>query len=73
LQADQTAVCAFSFHANFGVGSYSVAVAMHSGDTHVIKNYEWRDLAAVFNVVNLDKSDSIGVAWVPVLVSEVAL
>jgi lipopolysaccharide transport system ATP-binding protein len=46
---------------------------MHSGDTHVIKNYEWRDLAAVFNVVNLDKSDSIGVAWVPVLVSEVAL
>jgi lipopolysaccharide transport system ATP-binding protein len=73
LRADQTAVCAFSFEANFGVGSYSIAVAMHSGSTHVIKNYEWRDLATVFNVVNLDKPESVGVVWVPVLVSEQTL
>jgi lipopolysaccharide transport system ATP-binding protein len=73
LQAAKTAVCAFSFDANFGVGSYSVAVAMHSGDTHVIKNYEWRDLATVFTVINLDKPESVGVAWVPVSVSEQTL
>jgi lipopolysaccharide transport system ATP-binding protein len=73
LQVAQTAVCAFSFKANFGVGSYSVAVAMHSGDTHVIKNYEWRDLATVFYVINLDKPEFVGVAWVPVSVSEQAL
>ena len=58
--------CTFAFPANIGVGTYSVAIALHSGDTHVIKNYEWRDLAAVFSVVNLNKPDSVGACWVPV-------
>lgn len=58
--------CVFTFPANMGVGSYSVAIALHSGDTHVTKNYEWRDLAAVFNVVNINKPDSVGSCWVPV-------
>lgn len=60
--------CIFSFPANVGVGTYSVAVALHSGDTHIIENYEWRDLAVVFNVVNLNKTDSVGVCWIPVTV-----
>jgi lipopolysaccharide transport system ATP-binding protein len=68
LQVSQTAACMFCFAANFGVGSYSVAVALHSGDTHVVKNYEWRDLATFFNVINLDKAESVGVCWVPVTV-----
>jgi lipopolysaccharide transport system ATP-binding protein len=62
--------CVFTFPANMGVGSYSVAIALHSGDTHVSKNYEWRDLAAVFNVVNLNKPDSVGTCWVPVSVKK---
>jgi lipopolysaccharide transport system ATP-binding protein len=70
LESSQTAVCEFCFAASFGVGSYSVAVALHLGETHVIKNYEWRDLAAFFNVVNLDKSESVGVCWLPVAVTE---
>jgi lipopolysaccharide transport system ATP-binding protein len=60
--------CLFAFPVNMGVGSYSVAVALHSGETHIIKNYEWRDLAAVFNVVNFNKPESVGTSWLPVTV-----
>lgn len=70
IKANQPAVCLFGFNANFGVGSYSVAVALHLGDSHIIKNYEWRDLAAVFNVVNLDKPTSVGACWLSVSVNE---
>lgn len=55
----------FSFAANLGPGSYSIAIALHTNDTHVSKNYEWRDLAALFNVVNIDKNTFIGTAWLP--------
>ena len=55
----------FSFPANLGVGSYSISVALHTADTHIAKNYEWRDLAVVFNVVNVDKTNFVGVTWLP--------
>jgi len=55
----------FTFPANLGVGSYSVSVALHTADTHISQNYEWRDLAVVFNVVNVDKSNFVGVTWLP--------
>jgi lipopolysaccharide transport system ATP-binding protein len=58
----------FCFDANFGVGSYSITVALHSDDTHIKTNYEWRDLALVFNVINTNKSRSDGVCWLPVSV-----
>lgn len=53
----------FNFDANLGVGSYSVAVALHADDNHVSRNYEWRDLALVFNVVNSSKKEFVGLAW----------
>jgi len=40
------------FDANLGVGSYSVAIALHDRENHLSANYEWRDLALVFNVLN---------------------
>jgi lipopolysaccharide transport system ATP-binding protein len=55
----------FDFQANIGQGTYSIAIALHATDTHISKNYEWRDLAIVFNVINIDKDEFIGVAWVP--------
>jgi lipopolysaccharide transport system ATP-binding protein len=55
----------FRFPANLGVGNYSVAVALHTADTHIANNYEWRDLALVFNVVNVDKGTFVGVSWLP--------
>lgn len=51
------------FFANFGVGSYSVVTALHDRDTHLGENYEWRDLALVFNVVNSGESHFAGCNW----------
>ncbi len=55
----------FEFDANLGVGSYSVALALHTADTHVGQNFEWRDRAIVFNVINIDKDPFVGAAWLP--------
>lgn len=53
-----------SFPANLGPGNYSIQTALSSSDTHLVNNYEWRDLAMVFNVINADKPDFAGVAWI---------
>jgi len=53
------------FPMNFGPGSYSISTALVSTDTHLINNYEWRDLALVFKVANLSRMDFVGAAWVP--------
>ncbi len=58
----------FRFPAMLGVGSYSVAVALHATDSHVADNYEWRDLALLFNVVNMSKDSYVGLAWIPPVV-----
>lgn len=40
------------FVMNLGPGTYSVSTALVSTDTHLERNYEWRDFAASFEVVN---------------------
>jgi len=55
----------FDFPLNLGEGSYSIAIAIHTSDTHLIKNYEWRDLAYVFNVININEQPFVGVSWMP--------
>ena len=65
LEAGQVLNYSFSFAANLGVGSYSVAVALHTADTHLSRNYEWVDLTLVFNVVNISQSEFVGLAWIP--------
>lgn len=55
----------FEFDTNLGPGTYSIAVALHADDTHISNNYEWRDHALVFNVINIDQPDFIGLAWLP--------
>lgn len=52
-----------AFQANLGPGSYSIQTALVSPNTHLVNNYEWRDLALVFNVVNIGKEQFIGCAW----------
>lgn len=64
LEAGAQLEYAFTFDANIGVGSYSIAVALHTADTHLNANYEWRDLALVFNVINADKLPFVGSAWI---------
>ena len=52
-----------TFAANLGAGSYSVQTALVNADTHLDKNYEWRDLALVFQVTNLQRPHFEGCAW----------
>ena len=55
----------FNFPACLGVGSYSVAVALHTTDSHLDRNYEWCDYALVFNVVNVTRPHFVGSVWLP--------
>lgn len=57
-----------AFPANLGPGTYSVQTALVSNDTHLSNNYEWRDLALVFNVVNINKPHFAGCAWIDPLI-----
>src|SRR5215475_13830826 len=52
-----------AFPANLGVGSYSIQTALVDRDTHLTANYEWRDMALVFSVVNIDKTHFAGCLW----------
>ena len=51
------------FSANLGPGTYSVVIALSSTSNHIENNYEWRDLAFTFSVVNLSKPTFVGSAW----------
>lgn len=52
-----------NFAANLGVGSYSIQTALSDRETHLTANYEWWDMAVVFNVVNRDKVQFAGCLW----------
>lgn len=57
------------FIANLGPGTYSFQTALVSTDNHLTNNYEWRDLAHVFSVVNPSERHFVGVAWLPPVIS----
>ncbi|MET4161815.1 lipopolysaccharide transport system ATP-binding protein [Marinobacterium sp. MBR-111] len=63
LSAGQQVQFECCFQANLGPGSYSVQTALVSTDTHLVDNYEWRDLALVFNVININKHHFAGCNW----------
>ncbi len=65
LGAGESVAFQFDFAANLGEGTYSISVALHASDTHIGKNFEWRDLSVLFNVINMDKPGFIGIAWLP--------
>lgn len=58
-----------TFPANLGPGNYSVQTALCSTDTHLVNNYEWRDLALVFNVININKPTFVGIAWIDPIIT----
>jgi len=53
----------FKFAANLGPGVYSIATALTDGDTHLDNNFEWRDLALIFTVVNINRTEFTGCVW----------
>ena len=52
-----------SFPVNFGPGSYSISTALHSADTHMSDNYEWKDRQVIFNIINSHRTFFVGVCW----------
>lgn len=53
----------FAFDARLGKGHYSVALALSAYDSHLDKNYEWRDHSLIFHVLNPCKEDFVGSTW----------
>lgn len=64
LQAGTNVDYSFAFPANLGPGTYSLAVAFHADASHLSANYQWRDHALVFSVVNISQPEFVGVAWI---------
>lgn len=52
-----------AFDANLGPGSYSISVALADAETHLVNNYEWKDLALTFTVSNADKPLFVGSSY----------
>ncbi|HEY1226427.1 MAG TPA: ABC transporter ATP-binding protein [Ramlibacter sp.] len=63
VAAGEEIVYRFAFPMNLGPGTYSVATATVSTETHLVNNYEWRDLALVFTVLNMRRPHFEGSAW----------
>ncbi len=63
VAAGEEVVFRFRFPMNLGPGTYSVATAIVSTETHLVNNYEWRDLALVFTVMNMRRPHFEGSAW----------
>jgi len=62
-KSDSEYIFKIAFPINLGVGSYSIQTALVDRDTHLTNNYEWVDLALVFNVINIDKVQFVGCLW----------
>ena len=63
LRKGQTIVYEMAFPLNLGPGTYSVQTALVSNNTHLDRNYEWQDLALLFEVVNVNGEPFAGCLW----------
>ncbi|SDK92074.1 ABC transporter ATP-binding protein [Pseudomonas indica] len=63
LLAGESVTYRFAFPVLLGKGNYSVSFSLSRLDSHLDKNYEWRDYGLIFHVVNTRKEDFIGSAW----------
>ncbi len=63
VPANSEIIYNIQFPANFGIGTYSVQTALSSSDTHLVNNYEWQDLALIFNIVNNSNNHFAGCTW----------
>jgi lipopolysaccharide transport system ATP-binding protein len=70
LAAGERVTYDFRFPVRLGKGNYSIALSLSRFDSHLDKNYEWRDYALVFHVINVQQPDFVGCAW---LDSQVAI
>lgn len=76
VPAGSDLVYRFEFSMNIAPGHYSISTSLAGANSHIEKNYEWKDLAHHFEVVNptSDKSSQFyGSTWLPPKVSMTSL
>lgn len=59
----------FKISANLGVGTYSLTVAAHNGNSHINNNYDWWDHAATFQVISGEQPYFVGTSYIKTEVS----
>lgn len=65
LAAGELITYSFEFNVALGPGNYSVSTAPVSTADHLTNNFEWRDLALLFSVVNMTQPYFEGISWLP--------
>lgn len=63
VRAGEGATYTFDFDAGLGKGSYAISLSLSREDSHIDKNYEWRDNALLFHVFNHGKENFVGCNW----------
>lgn len=66
LKAGERITYRFAFDMRLGKGHYSVALSLSRLDSHLDRNFEWRDYGLVFHVINNRQEDFVGCScWAP--------
>lgn len=63
LSAGERVTFRFAFDMRLGKGSYSVALSLSRLDSHLDRNFEWRDYGLIFHVINNRQEDFVGCSW----------
>ncbi|MDI3400878.1 ABC transporter ATP-binding protein [Pseudomonas sp. V88_4] len=63
LRAGERVTYRFTFVMGLGKGNYSVALSLSRLDSHLDRNFEWRDYGLVFHVINNRQEDFVGCSW----------
>ncbi|MFC3771468.1 ABC transporter ATP-binding protein [Paenibacillus sp. GCM10012303] len=56
----------FKIKVNFGLGNYSLTVAIHEGSNHIQKNYDWWDHVKTLQVIAGSENPFVGCCYVSV-------
>lgn len=63
LTAGERVTFRFAFDMRLGKGNYSIALSLSRLDSHLDRNFEWRDYGLVFHVINNRQEDFVGCSW----------
>ncbi|AXJ07863.1 sugar ABC transporter ATP-binding protein [Pseudomonas fluorescens] len=63
LKAGERITYRFVFVMGLGKGNYSIALSLSRLDSHLDRNFEWRDYGLVFHVINNRREDFVGCSW----------
>lgn len=60
FEANKKYICSYIMPLNIGIGKYSITVAIHSADTHLVNCFHWLDFATNFEVAGVENEMFIG-------------